>query len=207
MIKGIEIIMRIFDITYLYKHFFVTYEYEFIMEDIENINIEIEYKNITNTIEVRSNAVKEPLKKRTNDVKFAVGMIVTHTEKNSFFLDNHYGVIIGWDRECDMKIEDKLNNTIMFPYLHKCEDFYHICVCQQFPANAHQPYYIILTKNDIVCYVQQDQLSISPPKRINNVEIGRYFSSFEGTYYVPNESLRKHYPEDTAAIAKILANQ
>ncbi|XP_029663695.1 uncharacterized protein LOC115235812 [Formica exsecta] len=123
MIKGIEIIMRIFDITYLYKHFFVTYEYEFIMEDIENINIEIEYKNITNTIEVRSNAVEESLKRRTNDVKFAVGMIVTHTYKDSFSLDNHYGVIIGLHRGYDIKIEDKLKKTIMFPYLHKCQQF------------------------------------------------------------------------------------
>ncbi|KAM0726125.1 hypothetical protein ACS0PU_008206 [Formica fusca] len=129
------------------------------MEDIENINIEIEYKNITNTIEVRSNAVEESLKRRTNDVKFAVGMIVTHTYKDSFSLDNHYGIIIGWHRGYDIKIEDKLKKTIMFPYLHKWDDFYHNCKCQQFSASAHQLYYIILTKNDIVCYVQQDTLS------------------------------------------------
>ncbi|XP_029679080.1 F-box only protein 21-like isoform X1 [Formica exsecta] len=158
-------------------------------------------------IKVRSNAVEESLKRRTNDVKFAVGMIVTHIDKYSFILDNHDGVIIGWHRGYDIEIQNKFKETIMFPYLHQWDDFCHICLRQQFSASGHQLYYIILAENDIVCYVQQDQLSICPPKRINNIEIGRYFSSFKGTYYVPNESLRKHYPEDTAAIAKILAKQ
>ncbi|XP_029665664.1 F-box only protein 21-like, partial [Formica exsecta] len=155
---------------------------------------------------VRSNAVKEPLKRRTKNVKFAVGMIVTHTWKG-YFSNNHDGVIIGWNHKCDRMFRDKLDKTIMLPYLHKCCDFYHICECQQFSASVHQLHYIILAENHRVCYVQQDQLSICSSKKIDNIEIGRYFSSFEGTYYVPNESLRKHYPNDTAAIAKILAKQ
>lgn len=52
-----------------------------------------------------------------------------------------------------------------------------------------------------------DDISICSPKGIDNIEIGRYFCRFEGTHYVPNESLAKHYPGDTAAILKILANQ
>ncbi|XP_029679081.1 F-box only protein 21-like isoform X2 [Formica exsecta] len=199
--------MSIFDKTYLYVHFFFTYQYGLDMYYFEDIDIEIVYRDITNTIEVRSNAVEESLKRRTNDVKFAVGMIVTHIDKYSFILDNHDGVIIGWHRGYDIEIQNKFKETIMFPYLHQWDDFCHICLRQQFSASGHQLYYIILAENDIVCYVQQDQLSICPPKRINNIEIGRYFSSFKGTYYVPNESLRKHYPEDTAAIAKILAKQ
>lgn len=44
-------------------------------------------------------------------------------------------------------------------------------------------------------------------KLINNVEIGRYFSRFEGTHYVPLEFLAKEYPDDTAVIIEILSNQ
>jgi len=44
-------------------------------------------------------------------------------------------------------------------------------------------------------------------KLINNIEIGRYFTRFEGTHYVPNENLAKLYPDDTAAITEILSSQ
>ncbi|XP_029677211.1 uncharacterized protein LOC115244016 [Formica exsecta] len=136
-------------------------------------------------------------------------MIVTHICKDYFFPNNHDGVIIGWDYKCsyDIMVMDKLKVTVMFPYLRQCFECYHFCICQQFSASAHQVHYIILTENNKICYVQQDQLSICLPKEIDNIEIGRYFSSFEGTYYVPNKSLRKHYPKDTAAIAEILAKQ
>lgn len=33
-------------------------------------------------------------------------------------------------------------------------------------------------------------------RTIDHCEIGRYFSHFEGTHYVPNESLEKIYPDD-----------
>jgi len=45
------------------------------------------------------------------------------------------------------------------------------------------------------------------PKWINNVEIGRYFSKFEGTYYVPNENLARNYPTDIAVMHEIFSNQ
>ncbi|XP_029677206.1 uncharacterized protein LOC115244008 [Formica exsecta] len=123
----------------------------------------------------------------------------------------HDGVIIGWHRECDRTFQTTLEQTNMCPYLQKCygHDHNHVCTCQQYSANAHQLHYIILTENNS-CKIYiffLDQLSIRPPRKIDNIEIGRYFSSFEGAYYVPNESLRKHYPKDTAEIAKILAQQ
>ncbi|EFN70787.1 hypothetical protein EAG_10586, partial [Camponotus floridanus] len=39
-------------------------------------------------------------------------------------------------------------------------------------------------------------VSICDPKWINHVDIGQYFSRFEGTYYIPNESLAEYYPND-----------
>ncbi|XP_029677205.1 uncharacterized protein LOC115244007 [Formica exsecta] len=136
-------------------------------------------------------------------------MIVTHTCKDFFFPDNHDGVIIEWHHKCsyDIMLMGKLEETVMFPYLRQCLERYNICKCQQFSASAHQLHYIILTENNQICYMRQDQLSICLPKEIDNIEIGRYFSSFKGTYYVPNKSLRKHYPKDTAAIAERLAKQ
>jgi len=52
-----------------------------------------------------------------------------------------------------------------------------------------------------------DLISIRTPKCIDNVEIGRYFSKFEGTHYVPNKSLAKKYPTDIAIIHEILSSQ
>jgi len=100
-----------------------------------------------------------------------------------------------------------------------------------------QPHYLILTDNNEICYVKQsininsivlfviitylydikfinfilDTISkCSTNKRsklINNAEIGRYFTRFEGTHYVPNENLAKLYPDDAAAILEILSSQ
>jgi len=52
-----------------------------------------------------------------------------------------------------------------------------------------------------------DMVSKCRPKWINNVEIGRYFSKFEGTYYVPNESLARNYPTNIAVMDEIFSNQ
>lgn len=39
-------------------------------------------------------------------------------------------------------------------------------------------------------------LTTKHSKLINNVEIGRYFTKFVGTHYVPNETLEMLYPDD-----------
>jgi len=100
-----------------------------------------------------------------------------------------------------------------------------------------QPHYLILTDSNQIRYVEQsinvksillfviitylydikfinftlDTISkCSTNKRsklINNAEIGRYFTRFEGTHYVPNENLTKLYPDDAAAILEILSSQ
>ncbi|XP_050459392.1 F-box only protein 21-like [Cataglyphis hispanica] len=70
-----------------------------------------------------------------------------------------------------------------------------------------QMHYIILAENNQICYVPEDQLSICPSKEIDNIEIGKYFSYFEGNFYVPNENLKEHYPEDIAALTGLLIKQ
>ncbi|KMQ87343.1 f-box only protein 21 [Lasius niger] len=97
----------------------------------------------------------------------------------------------------------------MFPHLvMPDEDPFHFIsdsCCRLNKFNV--PHYMILAENNRVCLVPEDDISICPPKLINNLEIGRFFCKFEGTHYVPNERLRKAYPNDTALIPKILSNQ
>ncbi|XP_050459385.1 F-box only protein 21-like [Cataglyphis hispanica] len=162
-------------------------------------NIEIEYKQITSTTEDKSNTVEKSLNVRTKYIKFAVGMIVTHSHDS----DDCDGVIIGWDNTCDIEVVDKLEWSFFKP----C--YYNFIYAQarndiDVDIDCEQPYYIILTENK-KCYVRQDAIRPCQPKKIDNIEIGKYFSNFEGTHYVPNETLRKHYPEDIAAILSILA--
>ncbi|KAL6419621.1 hypothetical protein ACFW04_013707 [Cataglyphis niger] len=137
--------------------------------------------------------------KRTTEVKFAVGMIVR-------LFNSYNGVIIGWHNKCD----NLFLNKVTKPFLLReflCFEFNHFCQCKKFSSDAYQQHYILLTENNEISYAQQDQLSICPPKKINHMEIGRYFSSFAGTHYIPNESLKEEYPEDIAAITRILAKQ
>ncbi|KAL6419628.1 hypothetical protein ACFW04_013713 [Cataglyphis niger] len=58
----------------------------------------IEYKNITNSIE---------------NIKFAIGMMVSYTRDDYFSRDEHDGVIIGWHRECRTIL-----TSVMFAFLH-----------------------------------------------------------------------------------------
>ncbi|KAL6427807.1 hypothetical protein ACFW04_008325 [Cataglyphis niger] len=130
-------------------------------------------------------------------------MCVTHT-MFGHTLDNHDGVIIAWYHRCNIMLRNKFERTIKFPYLRRLNR-HEVCTCKKFSKDYYQPHYIILTENNSICYVKQDQLSIRRPRRINNIEIGKYFSSFKGTHYAPNENLRQYYPEDTATILSILA--
>ncbi|XP_050459364.1 uncharacterized protein LOC126855599 isoform X2 [Cataglyphis hispanica] len=120
-----------------------------IFRNVASIDIEVEYKNITKSIKIKSD--KKRFTKRTKNIKFAVGMIVRHTRDDYSSINKHDGVIIGW----------------------------------------HRTY----------------QVSICPSKEIDNIEIGKYFSYFEGNFYVPNENLKEHYPEDIAALTGLLIKQ
>ncbi|KAL6419604.1 hypothetical protein ACFW04_013692 [Cataglyphis niger] len=130
---------------------FFNFLYRCSLKDIKNINIENEFKNITNTIKIKYNAVQKQIKRRPKKIKFAVGIIVTHRDYSSNAKIIHNGVIIGWHPTCNKKFLHRLKKSNMFPYL---------------------------------C-----------------------FSKFVGTHYVPNKSLTERYPNDVAAIDKILAKQ
>ncbi|XP_072753498.1 F-box only protein 21-like [Anoplolepis gracilipes] len=175
-----------------------------ILSDITNI----EYSTITNTIQVE---VKQLAKVEKKEAKFTVGMIVRHLCKKHRFCyeGEHVGVIIGYDYTCDKEsFSEKLRMSSEYPYLHRYDkhSFSMFC-CQpdlvsyiEKVVNKNQPHYTILVDNNKICYIEEEALSTSSPKWIKNVEIGRYFSEFLGTYYLPNRRLAKFYPDDTVTI-------
>ncbi|XP_029161618.1 uncharacterized protein LOC114933278 [Nylanderia fulva] len=129
---------------------------------------------------------------RSDDVKFAIGMIVTH---HNMCEDNCTGVIIGW--------EQHTNTYVKFDEETRCNEIYaeldilplNHCYNQQF-RDHEQTNYIILTDNNKICYVNEGSISLTTPRWINNSEIGRYFCKFENTHYVPNETLATDFSLD-----------
>ncbi|XP_050459531.1 uncharacterized protein LOC126855709 [Cataglyphis hispanica] len=174
------------------------------------------YKNIKDEIRLTyKNEFTPPPKKRRRNIKFCVGMII------KYFVDIRVpigkGVIIGWHYRCRSTILHK-NLLLAFPSLcgsnlynidlcmHDCKIsmFEHTDKTQYFQK---LPHYLLLMDNNTLCYAGQYAISKCEPTFIDNAEIGRYFTKFEGTHYVPNAKLSKEYPYDAAVLREILANQ
>ncbi|XP_025261743.1 uncharacterized protein LOC112637079 [Camponotus floridanus] len=195
-----------------------------LLQSFYELNIEErtdkEYRIIARSIKDRTETGQIQSKRRCKRIKFTIGMIVnirTRLAKRLAVLlseiNCYTGVIIGWHYNCKAKLVKKKMNFLV-PHLTECNNpevpflqdrFFCICRCEKSISSIKfKPHYIILAENNKLCYLPQDTLSICPPKCIDNFEIGRYFSKFEGTHYVPNENLAKEYPKDTAAIHDIL---
>ncbi|XP_072758259.1 uncharacterized protein [Anoplolepis gracilipes] len=129
--------------------------------------------------------------------KFAVGTIVTHKDQST---DSSTGVIIGWHR-----IKDRNNVTFFKKNRRNIFDYNLMPVKVYSTFSTEQTHYLILTENDEMYYVQEDAISLTTPKWIENSEIGRYFCKFEGTHYVPNEMLAKLFPYDSAITAAAIS--
>ncbi|XP_072743040.1 uncharacterized protein [Anoplolepis gracilipes] len=174
--------------------------------------VELQYSRITSIIENIYIEKDQPPKSRNKEAKFAIGMIVTHAPKHSRdTLENHDGVIIGWDYKRDIiSFRNRVYNGL--PYLSQCYNYFSDPFsCRNVLArymekyiNTNQPYYMILLENNKICYVKEEDISLCPPKWIKNIEIGKYFSRFQRNYYVPNKRLAELYPNDMAAIQKII---
>ncbi|XP_029176421.1 uncharacterized protein LOC114944600 isoform X1 [Nylanderia fulva] len=142
-------------------------------------------------------------KKRSPNLKYAIGLIVTHKHKME---DNTQkdvaGVIIGWHNECHIE---------RFKYISTyCSSSYDVtekCIQKNNIDNwKSQPHYVLLIEKDL-CYVPQYAITSVCKKWINNnPEVGKYFCKFEDTHYVPNNMLGQHYPDDAAVVRDILLN-
>ncbi|XP_029160295.1 F-box only protein 21-like isoform X2 [Nylanderia fulva] len=141
-------------------------------------------------------------KKRSPNLKYPIGLIVTHKHKME---DNTQkdvaGVIIGWHNECHIE---------RFKYISTyCSSSYDVtekCIQKNNIDNwKSQPHYVLLIEKDL-CYVPQYAITSICKKWINNPEVGKYFCKFEDTHYVPNNMLGQHYPDDAAVVRDILLN-
>ncbi|XP_029176592.1 F-box only protein 21-like [Nylanderia fulva] len=126
-----------------------------------------------------------------SEEKFAVGMIVNCNQPT---LKCFKGVIIGWCRYMD-------RNNIYFDSNKIFDQILPLKIYSNFSAIKQQTNYLILTEKDEMCYAGENSLTLTTGW-IENSEIGRYFSKYEETHYVPNQNLAKNYPQDAAVAAK-----
>lgn len=141
------------------------------------------YQSTLHTLETQRISrplVKTKLQMRdeTSNVKFAVGMIMRHI-KYKFRC-----VIYGWDYTCSAS-----KDWIKRMGVHKLS------------FKDKQPFYYVLVDDGTNRYAAQENLAIDHEnKQIPHIKIGRYFESFYGNYYFPNEQTLSEYPDDVAVL-------
>jgi len=156
-------------------------------------------------IQDKSNIViNEQSEIRKKEIKFTIGMIVTHSsdlclsslEGNS----PHDGVIIGWHYKCKAAFVHKNLNSLV-PHLSECyENQYsqRLCTFETCKSNNSkficQPHYIILTENNIMCYVPQGICEILVAFSFINY-VYFYIQSVPKVPERPNISKIKHFRE------------
>ncbi|GFY63553.1 f-box only protein 21 [Trichonephila inaurata madagascariensis] len=124
--------------------------------------------------------IKYQLRNQIYNVKFAVGMIMKHKKYN------YRCVIYGWDNSCAASQEWKIQMGI-----------------RDLKYRDQQPFYMVLVDDGTERYAAQENLipddTFAP---INNPAVGRYFESFHGSFYLPNEQKLQEYPDDSVAREK-----
>ncbi|XP_058797547.1 F-box only protein 21-like isoform X2 [Phymastichus coffea] len=114
------------------------------------------------------------VKKRTANVKFAIGMIMEHQKYD------YLCVITGWDLKCEASPEWITEMGV-----------------DELSHGANQPFYNVFAHDGSSRYAAQENLVMAVnPVWIDHYETGRYFCQFKGTHYVPNDEKAKEYPED-----------
>ncbi|XP_024422472.1 F-box only protein 21 isoform X4 [Desmodus rotundus] len=118
------------------------------------------------------------------DVCYSIGLIMKH---------KRYGyncVIYGWDPTCMMGHEWIRNMNV-----------------HSLPHGHHQPFYNVLVEDGSCRYAAQENLEYNvEPQEISHPDVGRYFSEFTGTHYIPNAELELRYPEDLESVYETVQN-
>ncbi|XP_020283879.1 F-box only protein 21-like [Pseudomyrmex gracilis] len=149
---------------------------------------------LTHVLENNTTTISKPLRnpeERPKDMKYAVGMLVSWVNTPNF--TSNTGVIIGWYLNSQSWEQYKGPYKIDIIFNHETSNR-----CS-FRPNSW-PYYKVLCNNHRKeIYVAEGCIKPSDQwiyHKIHNDEIGRYFCSFKGSHYVPNEILAKEYPYD-----------
>ncbi|XP_060528394.1 F-box only protein 21-like [Cylas formicarius] len=112
---------------------------------------------------------------RTKNIKYAVGMVMEHQTLS------YKCVICDWDPVCLAAVEWQVQNNV-----------------DRLLLKDDQPFYNVLVEDGSHRYVAQENLKPTTSKGALhlNDDVGRHFSHFFQTHYVPNAEKEKEYPED-----------
>ncbi|KAL4223749.1 F-box protein 21 [Mactra antiquata] len=118
--------------------------------------------------------IKAKTRSKPSDAIFSVGLVMRHKRYN------YDCVIFGWDPKC-MATPD----WILQMGVHNL------------PNKDKQPFYNVLVSDGSNRYAAQENLELnSNCCMITHPEVGKYFTSFEGTHYKQNNENATEYPED-----------
>lgn len=62
-----------------------------------------------------------------------------------------------------------------------------------------------MLNNQLLYFILENLEIDSESDPIKNIKIGRYFESYHGNYYVPNEQTLSEYPQDIEAREKAMS--
>ncbi|KAF5303229.1 hypothetical protein FQR65_LT19010 [Abscondita terminalis] len=115
-------------------------------------------------------------KARPNNLLYAVGMVMRH------LVFNYICVIYDWDRVCSASAEWQQQMGV-----HKLR------------LKDQQPFYNVLVEDGSQRYVAQENMVSTDNTGFLylNEDLGRFFSHFFETHYVPNAEKEKEFPADT----------
>ncbi|KAK4876142.1 hypothetical protein RN001_012564 [Aquatica leii] len=115
-------------------------------------------------------------KARPKNLLYAVGMVMRH------LIFNYICVIYDWDRVCTASAEWQQQMGV-----HKLK------------LKDQQPFYNVLVEDGSHRYVAQENMVSTDNTGFLylNEDLGRYFSHFFETHYVPNAEKEKEFPADT----------
>ncbi|XP_019859343.1 PREDICTED: F-box only protein 21-like [Amphimedon queenslandica] len=126
-------------------------------------------------------ALQEPTRVKSPDpskIQYDIGMIMKHIRYD------YYCVIYGWDYSCEMT-----------------EAWIHQMGVDQLPLGPNQPFYNVLVNDGTNRYAAQESLTVCPVSELRPIrhwEVGKYFKSFAGNRYIPNNALEEKYPNTAA---------
>merc|ERR1712037_757594 len=117
---------------------------------------------------------------------YGVGMVMKHKRYD------YECVIYGWNEYCAQS-----------------QMWIHQMGVHKLPNADKQPFYRVLVSDGSERYAAEESLEPILPTapRIDHYMVGRFFSSYDGTRYLPNEELATIYPEDVEYVQEYLRNK
>ncbi|KAK9886099.1 hypothetical protein WA026_014888 [Henosepilachna vigintioctopunctata] len=158
------------------EHFLLNQEFQVPEQAERVVHMLRDYEAHPSRSRTEQNSTVEAAR-RTPDLKFAVGMVMTHLA-----LD-YKCVIYDWDPEC-LASED-------------WQEQMHVDLLK---FGNKQPFYNVLVEDGSHRYVAQENLQPTHDTGFLylNDDVGRHFSHFCQNHYVPNANKEKEYPQDKA---------